>query len=230
MAIPTRDSELVPYGANFDEKATASPVTYGLTAAQALNFHTAYNKYLLSSNAVSEGRAAGLRSKALTATRNTDKRDLLVIGRELYGFIQDNTSVAASDKLAIGVNPKTSLPSPVPAPGEPTDFKATLVPATGALVLTWKCPNARGCNGVMYTVSRKVDDESEFTFVGLAIERKITDDKIPAGSTQVTYRIQAARSTSVGTPATFIVQFGSTSSGGMTAAVVAPGGAPKLAA
>jgi hypothetical protein len=122
MAIPTKDTLLIPWGSNFDTKVTASPVTYGLTAAQATSFHTAYTAYVTAYNAVATAREAGTRSKVLTATKDTARRALLTIGRELYGYVQDNTSVSVANKQDVGVNPRNLLPSPVPPPGEAPDI------------------------------------------------------------------------------------------------------------
>ena len=93
MAMPIRDSLLIPWGSNFDTKVTASPVTYSLTAAQALAFHTAYAAFVVAANAVATAREAGTRSKLLTQNKNVAKATLLHVGRELYGFVQDSTTV-----------------------------------------------------------------------------------------------------------------------------------------
>jgi hypothetical protein len=77
MAIPTKDTLLVAWGSNFDTKATLSPVTYGITAAQALAFHTVYQAFVTAFNAVAAAREAGSRSKLLTSTKNTAKNSLL---------------------------------------------------------------------------------------------------------------------------------------------------------
>lgn len=116
MAIPTKDTLLVAWGQNFDEKVTLSPVTYSLTAAQATSFHTAYQAFLTAFNAVASAREAGSRSKLLTANKEASKTSLLRLGRELYGFVQDSTAVTAANKLDVGVDPRDRLPSPIPAP------------------------------------------------------------------------------------------------------------------
>ena len=117
MAIPFKDSLLVAWGANFDQKATLSPITYSLTAAQALSFHTAYNTYVTSYNAVASAHAAGSRSRMLTTTKDANKAALFRIGRELYGIVQDSNSVTPANKQDIGVVVKKTTPSPIPAPG-----------------------------------------------------------------------------------------------------------------
>ena len=62
--------------------------------------------------------------------------------------------------------------------------------------------------------------------------RRFVDLTVPAGVPSVMYQIQGVRSTSVGDAAEFIVNFGTTSAGGMTVASVGtPNGKPaKIAA
>jgi hypothetical protein len=107
----------------------------------------------------------------------------------------------------------------------PTDFTATLDP-TGVLNLAWKCANPPGASGTIYQVSRQVGAAGTMQIIGAAGDKKFIDATLPIGSTQVTYRIMALRSTVAGTPNEFTVKFGVTG-GEMTASVVA---APKLAA
>jgi hypothetical protein len=132
MAMPIKDTLLIPWGLNFDTKVTLSPVTYSLTAAQATSFHTAYQAYVTAYNAVATAREAGTRSKVLTSTRDAAKAALQAIGRELYGFVQDSTTVTAANKEDIGVNPRNRLPTPIPAPD--TAPEIDIVSTTGNTV------------------------------------------------------------------------------------------------
>jgi len=67
----------------------------------------------------------------------------------------------------------------------------------------------------------------EFTYLGGTGMKEFTDATIPAGSAQVTYQIQATRTTAVGPWAQFNVNFGVSSGGEMTASVSET---PKMAA
>jgi hypothetical protein len=122
--------------------------------------------------------------------------------------------------------PAPATPTPVGPPGTPDTFKVSLDGA-GGLILTWKCANPAGSVGTMYQVYRRVTPTGEFTYIGGTGTREFTDVTVPAGSSQVTYKIQAVRSTAVGLWAQFNVLFGVSGSGEMTAAVET---APKLAA
>ena len=73
----------------------------------------------------------------------------------------------------------------------------------------------------MYQIARKIDDATEWSIQGNIGKRKFIDSAIPAGSSMVTYRIQAQRTTSQGEPANFTVQLtGAGGGAGMTAKVV----------
>ena len=128
--------------------------------------------------------------------------------------------------------PPPAIPGPSPAPGMPFAFKVSLQP-DGSVEFGWKCTNAGNAHGVMYQISRRTAPTAEFTFLGTSGQKKFVDSTLPAGSSQVTYRITAVRSTASGTTAEFNVNFGVGGGGEMTATVepVGPGGAtPKIAA
>jgi hypothetical protein len=126
---------------------------------------------------------------------------------------QDGDSVYALASI-----PPPPTPSPVPPPGTPTDFGVSLS-QTGAVTITWKCPNPAGAVGTIYHVFRRVGPTGEFDFVGASGLKQFVDETIPAGSSQVTYQIQGVRSTAAGEWAQFNVNFGTNSGGGMTAEV-----------
>jgi hypothetical protein len=85
----------------------------------------------------------------------------------------------------------------------------------------------------MYQVYRRIgggsgDGAGEFTYLGGSGSKKFVDSTVPAGSSQITYQIQAVRSTAVGAWEQFNVNIGTnTGTGAMTASVEK---APKLAA
>jgi hypothetical protein len=113
--------------------------------------------------------------------------------------------------------PQPAIPTPVGDPGEPTDFTVKLT-ATGALDLKWKCENPEGAQGTIYQIYRKTGS-GEFVYVGGSGDKSFLDDTLPAGSTNVQYKMQAVRSTAVGPWAVFNVAFGVDSSGSAMASV-----------
>ena len=80
----------------------------------------------------------------------------------------------------------------------------------------------------MRTPARRKIGSGEFQFVGGVGEKKFVDQTVPAGSTTITYQLQAVRSTASGEWAQFNVNFG-VSDGALTA-LVTDGVPVKIAA
>lgn len=103
--------------------------------------------------------------------------------------------------------PAPARPSPLPPPGKPTNFTFTLR-EVGTLLLRWTCPNPRGAQGTVYQVSRRIGDAGAFDFLGVSGLRHFVDETLPAGAASVTYQIVAIRSTTLGLPGQFSINFG----------------------
>ncbi|HEX3355954.1 MAG TPA: hypothetical protein VHS31_03140, partial [Tepidisphaeraceae bacterium] len=114
--------------------------------------------------------------------------------------------------------PAPATPSPKPAPGTPSNFKVSL-DGNGALNLAWKCNNPAGTSGTIYQVWRRIGGVGDFSYLGGTGDKTFIDDTLPAGSSSVTYQVQAVRSTAVGAWAQFNVNFGVGGSGAMITSV-----------
>lgn len=111
--IPPRDADLLTWADNFSALVTATPATYGLSAANATTiagviatFDTTY--------AVSQSPAT--RSPANVAAKDAAKVSLLAVVRPFAQQIANNIGVSTDDKIALGLNPRTNTPTPVPVP------------------------------------------------------------------------------------------------------------------
>jgi hypothetical protein len=201
---------------------STNAVAIGITSAIATDFQTKTE----AARAALQARDAA--DQAAT-DRNNDLRLAMIALTDAASAIV-NTVHAKADSVGDSVYSLASIPvpgtpSPRPAPGQPTGFKVELN-ADGSIKMTWKCDNA-GSAGTMYQVYRRTAPTGEFTALGVAGLREFTDATIPAGSSQVTYKVRAVRSTVAGPWAEYNVTFGVGSSGAMTASVES---APKLAA
>ncbi len=116
MSIPTKDSLLVPYSANFATRINASPATFGLNETQTETFSLRQSAFVTAYNAMMSARADGTRSESLTAVKNAAKAALVTIARELYGLVQSNTSVTDANKILLGVKVRSGSVTPVPPP------------------------------------------------------------------------------------------------------------------
>src|SRR2546425_12605325 len=92
IMIPLKDSLLVPYSTNFNDRIVAAPATFSLSSAQAALYTAFHTPYVAAYNAMMAARADGTRSESLTATKNSTKRGLLDYARQLYSFVQSNAS------------------------------------------------------------------------------------------------------------------------------------------
>lgn len=116
--IPLKDSLLVPWSNNFGGLIAVDPSAYGLTAAQVTAFNGVRSDFSGDYNTLMTSRANGTYSQSLTAIKDAAKDALLTLARELYAFVQANTSVSDADKIALGVTPRSNGLTPVPAPTE----------------------------------------------------------------------------------------------------------------
>jgi hypothetical protein len=116
MAIPRKDTELVPYSTNWNTRLTSSPATYGATSAEASAYTALHTPYLAAVAAVQAAREAHIQSSPLAATKNAAKADLLRYARWLYKNIQANATVTDTAKIEMGIKVPDASPTPQPVP------------------------------------------------------------------------------------------------------------------
>jgi hypothetical protein len=179
--------------------------------------------------ALTAHQAAQNAAKAATVTLYDAIRDMGDYGATLINKIKAKAGQDGNGVYALALLPPPPTPTPVGAPGTPFQLKVTLNP-DGSLELTWKCENPTGAGGTLYHVYRRTGAVGAFDFIGGAGTRKYTDLTVPSSVASVTYKIQAARTTVMGLAAEFIVNFGVSSGGTMTASVVEGPTGPKMAA
>jgi len=198
--------------------AAVTALTTKATAARA-----AYNAHVL----------AQAQAKAATQAFYDAVASMVVDTTAIIRQVKAKAALSGNSIYTLALLPIPATPTPVPPPGTPTDFKVALQ-TDGSLELKWKCPNPAGAGGTTYQVSRKNGASGDFVMLTTVGSRAFTDPTIPAGTPSVTYRVQALRSTAIGSPAYFLVNFGvAAGTGELTASVVeaeAPVAATKLAA
>lgn len=111
--IPPRDTDFNSWFLNFSTLLTASPATYGMVAGDASAVAAAYADWAAAYALAIAGTTRG----PMTIAAKDDARTAdTAIVRPYAVTISLNAGVMTSDKVAIGVNPRTSLPSPIAAP------------------------------------------------------------------------------------------------------------------
>lgn len=154
-------------------------------------------------------QAAMEAAKAATLDFYNCVRDMAEDGADLIRTIRNQAETAGDPNVYVLARiPAPGPRSPTPPPGLPSDLRVALL-ATGALALSWKCPNPAGASGTIYEVQRRIDGENAtFVYIGSSGVKRFTDETLPAGTASVTYQITAIRSTARGPAARFTVRFG----------------------
>lgn len=111
--IPPRNANLISWAANFATLIAASPSTYGLMAGDATTI-SATNTALAAAYALITSPST--KTAATVSAFNTEKVNALAVLRPYAQTISLNAGVASTAKTAVGVNPRTSVPSPISAP------------------------------------------------------------------------------------------------------------------
>jgi hypothetical protein len=111
--IPAPDADFATWLDNFDTLLTASPATYGLVPADAAAVATVTDAFLTALAAASN---PGTRTPVSVALKDTTKITSLATVRPYAQSISLNAGVDVSDKINIGVNPRTTPPTPINAP------------------------------------------------------------------------------------------------------------------
>ena len=148
------------------------------------------------------------RDAARSATQRYNRiiRQLSRKGGALLSRIQVR-AVSNDSVYELAMIPRRRSKSPIPPPGQPYDHTAELC-KTGALILTWKCPNDSRAEGTLYNIHRQLGDDGPMSHLACVGQKKFIDDTIPPGTPIVYYQITPRRSTGVGECATFEVKFG----------------------
>ncbi len=111
--VPSRDSKLDLWANNFQSLIAATPALYGLMAADAVIITAAYNAWHAAYLLVT---SASTKTAMTVSDKNTQRVTLLGILRPYAIAISLNAGVTSGDKTALGVNPRTSVPSPITPP------------------------------------------------------------------------------------------------------------------
>jgi hypothetical protein len=109
--LPDRDSLLLAWSLNFSNRITATPTTYGLTAAQATAYAAVHAAFATALAAVDPNE----RSKSLVAAKNTARDNLRTQARALAKLVDGTLTVTPAQRLELGLNVRKT-PTPIPVP------------------------------------------------------------------------------------------------------------------
>ncbi|MFA6046681.1 MAG: hypothetical protein WC718_16975 [Phycisphaerales bacterium] len=205
-----------------------TPASIGLTAAQVTALSTATTTARKSYNDAQSAREA---SKAKTIQLNNDVKTIRTQASNLIAQIKAFADLQASpaNVYAAAQIPQPAAPTPLPAPGKPTDFSVVLN-SDGSVTLSWDSTDSAASSGAFFAISRKLPGQGAFSGIGGApgttLETRraaFTDATVPASAASqgAQYIVQGFRGTRMGEASdAVIVQFGVDSGGGFTSANV----------
>lgn len=157
--------------------------------------------------AMQQRNAAHQAARAATLRLKTAQKKMFTVGRGIIQQVHAKATVQGSDIYTLARISAPSEGAPLEAPGTPERITHSM-DVNGAITLKWKCKNPVGSTGTTYHVSRSIDG-SPVAWIGMTGDKKFIDETVPQGSRQVTYRLQAVRSTGVGKTASYLVPLGS---------------------
>jgi hypothetical protein len=224
--LPASKIARIEFCENHNTPFSTNAVAIGTTALAVTDLATKTSAARAAFNAQ---QAAQNAAKAATNDYKIAVNAMTTAVADILKQIKTKAAISGPAVYSLAEIPAPAVPSPRPAPGKPTDFVATLE-ENGALNLKWKCANPAGTSGTIYQVWRRNTPTGEFNYLGGSGSKSFDDATIPAGSSGVTYQIQAVRSTAVGLWAQFNVNFGVSSGGPTMIASVIETAPTKIAA
>jgi hypothetical protein len=217
--VPTKPIDRIQFYEDHSAPFTTNATAIGVTTTEVTDLDT---KTDAARAAYTAQQVAQQAAKNATVALHNAVDAMSTAGAALLKKIRAKAEQTANPNVyTLAEIPPPPTPSPVGAPGEPTNF-AVLLQNNGALTLTWKCANPAGASGTTYQVWRRLAATGDLAFIGVTGEKKFVDATIPAGTTQATYQIQAFRSTIAGPWAQFNVNFTTEIGGAVVTAVTAP--------
>lgn len=203
--LPNGKADKIQFCKNHSEIWTTNAVAMGSTAADVAAWQA-----LVDAAEAAQTAAGAARDAAIAATNdyNNAVDQMTQYTSVIIKQVKTKAAISGDSIYSLANIPAPADPGPAPMPGTPYDFKTEL-DGNGALILKWKCDNPRGTSGTIYRIYRQLDGKGEFFSVGDSGMKGFTDNTIPAGTAQVTYQMQAARTTGGGMWASFTVRFGS---------------------
>jgi hypothetical protein len=111
--VPPKDADLASWAANFSALLTANPATYGQTSGTAAAVAAAQSSFAAAYALVT---SPATKTASTVSAKNFAKASMLAQLRPVAQNCSLNPAVATSDKAALGVNPRTSKPTPITAP------------------------------------------------------------------------------------------------------------------
>jgi hypothetical protein len=110
--IPKKDSELVPWGANFTSKVAASASRWGIPSNEVVDLQNAYDAFVtLQKKADSPDKTT-----VIVAEKNAARKKLVDLIRALAGFRLKNPIITDAERVGMGLHVHDVTPTTIDVP------------------------------------------------------------------------------------------------------------------
>ncbi len=206
--VPTKDVSAIDFFESHDgvwgDHAAAIGVLPDQVAELKVLVQQARDAYSAQQLIQSQARAATLAFHNAVAQMRVQGSDMIAMIKN-YASLQEQPA----NVYALAQIPMPATPTPTPAPGKPENLSFSLT-GQGAISLKWKAVNAAPNAGTFFSISRRLPGETAFTLVGNTGEKHWTDTKIPKGTSNIQYIVQAFRGRKSSLQSNILaIQFGS---------------------
>lgn len=186
--IPARNGDFVTWLDNFSALISATPGTYGLSSGDAS---------AIASVDAAVDAAYGLISSPSTKTAttvqawNAERAGSMGTIRPYAQMIANNAGVSTSAKIAVGVNPRTSVPIPITAPTTAPALVSVSTSTAGTILRFRDATSSPSVKAKPYGVTQlqlfgmtsatAITDPAELTFIQVLTKTPLTQ-AMPSGS------------------------------------------------
>lgn len=129
--IPAKNAGLIAWAANFSGLISAAPPTYGLTTGDATAIAAQYTSLNADYALIT---SPSTKTAATVSAFNTQKINAVALFRPYAQAISLNAGVSSANKIAVGVNPRTSVPLPITTPTTTPVLTAQSASTAGIIV------------------------------------------------------------------------------------------------
>ena len=129
--IPVKDSALNAWMQNFKTLTSAAPATYGLSTTDAANIAADITTW---TSAYTPVLSPSTKTATTVSAKNSAKVTVLAQIRPYAQTISLNAGVTSANKIALGVNPRTSVPVPITAPTTTPVLTAQSTSTAGTII------------------------------------------------------------------------------------------------
>ena len=111
--LPNKDAGLLAWATNFSTRITATPVAYGLVAAQATAFTGVLSPF---SAALTTATNPATRTRSAVAAKDAAKKPLQALARDLARVVNAFPAITNAQRIDLGLTPRSGTVSPIQPP------------------------------------------------------------------------------------------------------------------